>query len=157
MQTAGLLKDGYLVGRAVVRVLGDSTKTHEIHRVEEITGRGRFRELLAELESTPEGRRILDERPELSSEHVDFAHLRALPATTFGGAYVRDLDENGITADYQAAGTRYIEDPDVAYVLRRYRQTHAIWHTLLGATIAGHEEVLVHSFAYGQVRLPVSV
>src|SRR5687767_10590795 len=26
MQTAGLLKDGYLVGRAVVRVLGDSTK-----------------------------------------------------------------------------------------------------------------------------------
>ena len=139
-----------------MRVLGDSTKTHEIHRVEEITGRPRFRHLLAELARTPEGERLLAERPELSSERVDFGHLRALPATTFGGAYVRHLDGNGITADYQAAATRHVDDPDIAYLMRRFRQTHDVWHALLGLGIAGHEEVIIHSFSYGQLQLPVS-
>ncbi len=156
MQAPALLKDGYRVGQAIVRVLGDSTKTHEIHRVEEITGRPRFRALLAELAISPEGRRLLDERPELSSERVDFTHLRTLPATTFGGAYARHLDNNGITADYQAAATRHVDDPDIAYLMRRFRQTHDVWHTLLGLGIAGHEEVVIHSFSYGQLRLPVS-
>jgi ubiquinone biosynthesis protein COQ4 len=156
MHAPALLKDGYRVGQAIVRVLGDSTKTHEIHRVEEITGRPRFRALLAELATTPEGRRLLDERPELSSEHVDYDHLRALPETTFGGAYARHLDNNGITADYQAAATRHVDDPDIAYLMRRFRQTHDVWHALLGLGISGHEEVIIHWFSYGQLRLPVS-
>src|SRR5687768_2470916 len=101
MQAPALLKDGYRVGQAIVRVLGDSTKTHEIHRVEEITGRPRFRALLAAMQDTPEGRRLMAERPELSSDLVDYDRLRALPPTTFGGAYARHLDHNGITADYQ--------------------------------------------------------
>jgi ubiquinone biosynthesis protein COQ4 len=151
-----LLKDGYRVGQAIVRVLGDSRKTHEIHRVEEITGRPRFRAIQAELESTPEGQRLLRERPELSSEHVDYNALRRLPATTFGGAYVRHLDDNGITADYQAAATRHVDDPVMAYLMRRFRQTHDVWHALLGLGITGHEEVIIHSFSYGQLRLPVS-
>lgn len=151
-----LVKDSYRVAQAVVRVMADSTKTHEIHRVEEITGRPRFRRIQAELEATPEGRRLLDERPELSSDLVDYNHLRALPETTLGGAYVRHLDGNGITADYQAAATRHVDDPDMAYLMRRFRQTHDVWHTLLGIGITGHEEVLIHWFSFGQLRLPVS-
>ena len=156
MPAQALIKDSYRVGQAVVRVLADSTKTHEIHRVEEITGRPRFRELCAEMATTPEGRRLMDERPELSSDHVDYDHLRALPPSTFGGAYVRHLDNNGITADYQAAATRHVDDPDIAYLMRRFRQTHDVWHSLLGLGIAGHEEVVIHWFSYGQLRLPVS-
>jgi ubiquinone biosynthesis protein COQ4 len=153
---AGLLKDSYRVGQAIVRVLGDSTKTHEIHRVEEITGRPRFRALIAALQHTPEGRRLMAERPELSSDLVDYNYLRTLPEATLGGAYVRHLDRNGLSADYQAAATRHVDDPDMAYLMRRFRQTHDVWHTLLGIGITGHEEVLVHSFSYGQLRLPVS-
>ena len=152
----GLARDGYLVSRAVVRVLGDSTKTHEIHRVEEITGRPAYRRLLASLREDPSGRRILAEKPELSSERVDFERLRRLPETTLGGAYVRHLDRNGLSADYQAAATRHVDDPDVAYLMRRFRQTHDVWHALLGLGVAGHEEVVIHAFSGGQLRLPVS-
>ena len=150
------LRDSYLVGRAAVLVLGDSTKTHEIHRVEEITGRPRYRQLLAELSSSAAHRELLRDRPELSSDRVDFAALRALPAGTLGGAYVRHLDGNQLTADYQAAATQYVDDPDLAYLMRRFRQTHDVWHALLGVGISGHEEVLVHWFSWGQLRLPVS-
>jgi ubiquinone biosynthesis protein COQ4 len=31
-----------------------------------------------------------------------------------------------------------------------------VWHALLGIGITGHEEVLIHWFSYGQLRLPVS-
>jgi ubiquinone biosynthesis protein COQ4 len=152
----GLARDSYLVGRAVVRVMADSTKTHEIHRVEEITGRPAYRRLLAEMVDNPEGRRLLAQRPELSSELVDYEALRRMPPTTLGGAYVRHLDGNGITADYQAARTRHVEDEAMAYLMRRFRQTHDVWHALLGLGILGHEEVVIHAFSYGQLRLPVS-
>ena len=156
MEAGGLLKDGIRVGKAIVRVIGDSTKTHEIHRVEEITGRPRYRALLRELHASDEGRRLLAERPELSSDHVDYDYLRTLSAETLGGAYVRHLDTNGLSADYQAAATRHVEDPDMAYLMRRFRQTHDVWHALLGIGVTGHEEVLTHWFSYGQLRLPVS-
>ncbi|KAB2884884.1 MAG: hypothetical protein F9K40_22450 [Kofleriaceae bacterium] len=152
----GLARDGYLVARAVVRVLGDSNLTHEIHRVEEITGRPAYRRLLAELRDDPDGQRLLRERPELSSELVDYDALRRMPETTLGGAYVHHLDANGLSADYQAAATRHVEDPEMAYLMRRFRQTHDVWHALLGLGVTGHEEVIIHAFTWGQMRLPVS-
>jgi len=150
------VREGYIVGRAVVRTLADATRTAEIHKVEEITGRPAYRRLLAQVSGTEEGLRILTERPELRSDQVDYDELRRLPATTLGGAYVRHLDDNGITADYQAAPTTYVDDDDMAYLMRRFRQTHDVWHALLGLGIAGHEEVVIHSFSWGQLRLPVS-
>jgi ubiquinone biosynthesis protein COQ4 len=140
----------------VVRVLADSTRTHEIHRVEEITGRGRYREILAAMKTSADGRELLRERPELSTDHLDYDVLRALPESTLGGRYARHLDGNGITADYQAAATRHVQDPDIAYLMRRFRQTHDVWHALLDLGIAGHEEVIIHAFSWGQLRLPVS-
>jgi len=156
MSVTATLRDSYRVGQAVVRVLGDSTKTHEIHRVEEITGRPRYRRLLAEMKTTRDGQRLLAERPELASDRVDYDQLRALPPHTLGGAYARHLDTNKLSADYQAAATRHVDDPDLAYLMRRFRQTHDVWHTLLGIGIAGHEEVLIHWFSFGQLQLPVS-
>jgi ubiquinone biosynthesis protein COQ4 len=152
----GLAHDSYLVARAVVRVLGDSNQTSEIHRVEEITGRPKYRRLLARMRDDPDGRRLLEERPELSSDFVDYEALRRMPPTTLGGAYVRHLDGNGITADYQAAQTQHVDDPDMAYLMRRFRQTHDVWHALLDLGITGHEEVVIHAFSWGQLRLPVS-
>ena len=156
MAEPSVWKDAYRVGQAVVRVLGDSTKTHEIHRVEEITGRPRYRRLLEQFSASPEGQRLLLERPELSSDHIDYDALRQLPADTLGGAYVKHLDANNLSADYQAAATRHVDDPDMAYLMRRFRQTHDVWHALLGLGVEGHEEVLIHWFTYGQLRLPVS-
>jgi ubiquinone biosynthesis protein COQ4 len=149
-------QEAYLVARATARVMADSTRTDEIHLVEEITGRPAYRRYLARMASSPDVAELLAARPELRSDQVDYDALRALPPDTLGGAYVRHLDGNGITADYQAAPTRYIDDEDMSYLMRRFRQTHDVWHALLGLGIAGHEEVIIHAFSWGQLRLPVS-
>lgn len=148
--------EGYVVARAVVRTMRDSTRTNEIHKVEEITGRRRTRHWLESMRGDPEVELLLRERPELSSAQVDFDALRRLPGSTLGGAYVRHLDDNGLTADYQAARTHYVEDPDISYLIRRFRQTHDVWHALTGLGTTGHEEVIIHAFSWGQMRLPVS-
>src|SRR5688572_4316050 len=108
------VRESYVVGRAVVRVLADSTRSDEIHKVEELTGRSSYRKLIAALATSPEAQRVLAARPELRSDQVDYDALRRLPEDTLGGAYVRHLDRNGITADYQAAPTTFIDDEDMA-------------------------------------------
>jgi len=151
------LQEAGRVGLAVFRVMRDSELTREIHVTEEITGRGRFVDIQGEVERTDEGRDLLRDKPELSSRQVDYDALRDLPADTLGGAYVRHLDDNGLSADYQAAGnTHWVTDPDMAYLMRRFRQTHDVWHVLTGLGTEGHEEVIIHAFSWGQLRLPVS-
>jgi ubiquinone biosynthesis protein COQ4 len=142
--------------QATLRVLADSERTDEIHVAEELTGRGRFAALRREAFTSAEGRTLLAERPELRSDRVDYDALRRLPIHTLGYAYVAHLDAHGLSADSQAAPTRYVDDPEIAYLMRRFRQTHDVWHALLGLGTAGHEEVILHAFSWGQLQLPVS-
>jgi ubiquinone biosynthesis protein COQ4 len=149
-------KEWLRLGQAIARTMADSERTAEIHVAEELTGRRSYQRFLAETGSDPALAELLRDRPELRSDQVDYDRLRALPADTLGGAYVRHLDDNGLTADYQAAPTRYVDDEVIAYLMRRFRQTHDVWHALTGLGTAGHEEVIIHAFSWGQMRLPVS-
>ncbi len=150
------LRELYLTANAIQTVLRDSNQTAQIHVVEETTGRAAFRRVLARLQHSGEGRALLAERPELSSRTVDFDALRRLPRTTLGGAYVAHLDDNGLSADLQASVTKHVDDPDIAYLMRRFRQTHDVWHPLTALGAQPHEEVTIHAFSYGQLQLPVS-
>jgi ubiquinone biosynthesis protein COQ4 len=156
MELRQAVRESYVVGRAVVRVMADSTRTGEIHKVEEITGRPRYRRILDDMARAPGVDLLLRERPELCSGQVDYDALRRLPADTLGATYVRHLDDNHLSADYQASRATYVDDPDLAYLMRRFRQTHDVWHALLGLGVHGHEEVVIHAFSFGQLRLPVS-
>ena len=148
--------DVYKIARATVRVLRDSNQTLEIFRVGELTGGPMYRRQMRILAQEPAMERLLRERPEIGPDAVDFDALRQLPADTLGGAYVRHLDAHGLSISPELTATRFTEDPDIAYLIRRWRQIHDVLHTLLGIGVSGHEEVLVHAFSWGQLRLPVS-
>ena len=150
------LSDTARLARAIARVLADSTRTEEIHLAEELTGQRRFIELRRTLFGSEEARKLLRDLPELCSDQVDYDALRHLPGESLGFQYVNHLDRYGLSADYQAAATTHVDDAEIAYLMRRFRQTHDLWHTLLELGIAGHEEVIIHAFSWGQLRLPVS-
>jgi ubiquinone biosynthesis protein COQ4 len=150
------LQEAGRLARAVLRVLRDSERTEEIHVAEELTGRRRLGEIRATLFEAEEARALLDERPELCGKQVSFDALRGLPEESLGFQYVHHLDRGGLAADSQAAATRFVPDPEIAYLVRRFRQTHDVWHALVGLGTKGHEEVILHAFSWGQLRLPVS-
>jgi ubiquinone biosynthesis protein COQ4 len=141
---------------AIQIVLRDSNRTEQIHVVEETTGKRRMAVALEGIRSSPEGRALLERRPELNRELVDYDALRRLPPKTLGGAYIRHLDDNGLSADTQATATQFVDDPEIAYLIRRFRQTHDVWHPLTGLGTQPYEEVTIHAFSYGQLELPVS-
>lgn len=149
------------VARSIVRVLGDSERTDDIHRVADITGRELFTRLAERAERgatalDAEYRALLRDRPEIDAEHVDFAALRRLPEGTLGGAFVAHLDRYGLDVYVTATSDEFVKDAGARYLIHRFRQTHDVWHALLGLGVQGHEEVLVHAFSFGQLRLPVS-
>ena len=71
----------------MVAALGETTAGPSLPRLRDIM-----------LES-PEGRRILKERPRINSTTVDMAELAKLPEGTFGRAYVTWLERCGVTPD----------------------------------------------------------
>lgn len=149
-------RDVFVVARNTVRVLLDSTRLDDILEVGEITGRASMERALAEVRQSDEGRRLLRDRPELNRSQVDFSGLADLPAGTVGRCLSEHLEKFGLDLDALNLPSPTPEDPDIRYLLRRYRGNHDIWHAILGLGTEGFEEVLVHAFTYGQLRFPLS-
>lgn len=154
-----------MLGRSMVRALLDSKRTDELLVVEELVCRNRFialkDELAPQLARDPEARALMADKPCIATRALDYDALRRLPADTLGAHYTRFLDGCGLDPDIlaepagTASGAGY-SDPDAAFLHERYRQTHDIWHALTGLGMEGHEEVILHAFTWGQLRLPYS-
>lgn len=140
----------------MVKSLRDSYDVESLLRGEELSSVGAMGAQVPVLEASEEGRALLRDRPRLSSATVDLDALRALPEGTLGRAWVDHLARNGLDVDALTvpvtAGATDVEN----WLLERVRQTHDIWHTLLGLGTAPYEEVLVHAFQWPQLRMPYS-
>jgi len=77
------------------------------------------------------GSRILKEQPRITSEIINFDKLGELPENTFGRKYADMMNRLGITPDSRKP-VRFVEDPQHAYIMQRYRETHDFCHLLLG-------------------------
>lgn len=138
------------------RVLSDSNQTLDIITVEEITAQAQLRHLVREgVFDTEEGRALLAERPHLSD--VPLEPLRQYADGTLGREWVRFLDDHGLDPKLTKQPTPYTEDERCAFLMHRIRQSHDLWHVLIGVGTRGHEEVLVHAFSLAQTGLPASV
>ena len=136
------IQDSYIVARNTVRVLADSERSEDILEAEDIACRRAFRRLAKELRSSADGRWLMTHRPELSNQNLERDRLRQLPVGTLGYAFVQHLDNNNLDPDLLFRPWPEPGEQDSAYLMRRYRGAHDIWHTLLGLGTQGYEEVL---------------
>jgi len=144
-----VLKCGY-------RVLADSNQTLDIVTVEEVTGQRQLHHLVdVGTFDTEEGRALMAERPHLAD--ISLEHLRSLSDGTLGREWVRFLDRHHLSVETTKQPTPWTSGDKEAYVLHRIRQSHDLWHVLLGLGTSGHEEVLVHAFSLAQTGLPCSI
>lgn len=101
------------------------------------------------------GRRILRDRPRITSASLDLPRLRALPPTSVGGTYVAWLDREHVSPDTRAP-VRYIDDPECAYVMQRYRESHDFYHALTGLPVVREGEVALKAFEFANTLLPMT-
>ncbi|KAF2654113.1 coenzyme Q biosynthesis protein-like protein Coq4 [Lophiostoma macrostomum CBS 122681] len=103
----------------------------------------------------PTGRRILRDRPRLTSTSLNVPHLRSLPSNTLGYAYAAWLDAEGVSPDTRAQ-VRYIDDEECAYVMQRYRECHDFYHALVGLPVFREGEVALKAFEFANTGLPMT-
>ncbi len=105
--------------------------------------------------SDPTGRRILRDRPRLSSKTLSVDYLRSLPEKTVGRAYADWLEREGVSPDTRS-NVQYIEDEECAYVMQRYRECHDFFHALTGLPTVVEGEVALKAFEFANTLLPMT-
>lgn len=105
--------------------------------------------------SNATGRRILRDRPRITSQTMSLEYLRGLSEKTVGKAYANWLDREGVTPDTRDA-VKYIDDPEEAYVMQRYRETHDFIHAITGLPVIIEGELAVKAFEFANTLLPMT-
>lgn len=159
-ETAEVLANGGAFARLVVglragtKLALDTGDTEQVFLLARALDYASLPRTLRRLQQTEEGHALLRDRPAIDRASVDFDRLRALPADTLGGAYVRMMDAKGLSPDIFKSPPGV--EPNLAYVAQRIRQTHDLWHVLTGLETDVPGEIALQAFTYAQLGLRLS-
>ena len=105
--------------------------------------------------ANPTGRRILRDRPRITSASMSLATLRRLPEGSVGRTYAAWLDREGVSPDTRDE-VRYIDDEEAAYVMQRHRECHDFYHAVTGLPVFVEGEIGLKAFEYANTGLPMT-
>ena len=131
--------------------LNDPTRADAVAAVGEVTGSYALSKILVAMEKDENGRRILVERPVVDDRVAKRAaelleqHYTSLkegtgaqpqqeeeqPNITFGASYATFLQTHNFHPN-ERTKIRFLSNPNLSYVMTRYRQNHDYWHVLTG-------------------------
>ncbi|XP_075164459.1 coenzyme Q4 [Haematobia irritans] len=120
----------------------------------ETTGDHALQQIQFTMRSSAEGQRILEQKPRINTRTINLDKLRQLPKNTFGSVYVKFLDDNQVTPDSRME-VRFIDNPDLAYIMTRYRECHDLVHAVLGMPTNMLGEVAVKWVEALNIGLPM--
>ena len=101
------------------------------------------------------GRRILRDRPRITSKTLSMEKLRGLPRDTVGWTYAAWLDREGVSPDTRDQ-VQFIDDEECAYVMQRYRECHDFGHAVTGLPIFVEGEIGLKAFEFANNGLPMT-
>jgi len=151
--TTGLQKLILGCGSAVA-ALSDPWRADMVAVNGEVTGLPALKYMHSCMAASKEGSRILSDSPRISSSILP--GLLQLPRNTLGYHYAAFMEAHRISPDSRDQVT-FVDDPVLAYVMTRYRETHDLTHCVLGMETNMVGEVLVKWVEALQFRLPMCV
>ncbi|EPX74620.1 ubiquinone biosynthesis protein Coq4 [Schizosaccharomyces octosporus yFS286] len=113
-----------------------------------------LRRLLNQMLADEVGRQILMEKPRITSKSLNLPFLRTLPLNTLGRIYVDWIDREHVSPDTRSP-TRYVDDPEEAYVMQRYRECHDFYHALCHMPTNIEGELAIKWLEFINMGLPV--
>ncbi|KAK2719588.1 ubiquinone biosynthesis protein COQ4 homolog, mitochondrial-like isoform X2 [Artemia franciscana] len=143
------------IGSAIAALL-DPTRADMVAILGETTGTKALLGMHERMSIHPEGSEILRSQPRINSSTVDLDKLRSMKEGTLGREYANWLDRNGVSPDTRLP-VQFVEDPELAYVMQRYREAHDLIHTVLGMPTNMLGEVAVKWVEGIQTGLPMCV
>ncbi|MGB5705103.1 MAG: Coq4 family protein, partial [Polyangiales bacterium] len=120
---------------AIRRVFADPDATEHVFEVIDALQGPNLKRMRARLQRSQTGRRLLATKPSMLPLLNDREALRALPDGSLGRAYLEFVESEGITAEgLVEASERVRENVEDEYLWIKdwLRDTHDLWHTVLG-------------------------
>ncbi|GAN05527.1 ubiquinone biosynthesis protein COQ4, mitochondrial [Mucor ambiguus] len=146
-----------LTAASAVAALNNPLRGDMIATLGETTGRVFLTRMRDQMLASDVGRRILRERPVINTKTLDFDTLKKTCAPgTFGQTYISWLEAEGVTPDTRC-DVKYVDDEELAYVIKRYREIHDFFHTLTGLGVTVEEEIALKWFEWAQTGLPMTM
>ena len=139
--------------RGIRAIFADPDDTKRVFEVIEAMQGPSLLRTRKRLRRSASGRTLLRERPNLLHQLCDRERLRAMPEGSLGRAYLSFVDSEGITADgLVEASLVYtpIDHEELAWVRNWLRDTHDLWHTVLGYRGDLIGEIALLAFSHGQ-------
>eukprot|EP00158_Paraphelidium_tribonemae_P000645 Partr_v1_DN23057_c0_g2_i1_m27123 putative Component of the coenzyme Q biosynthetic pathway. May play a role in organizing a multi-subunit COQ enzyme complex required for coenzyme Q biosynthesis. Required for steady-state levels of other COQ polypeptides (By similarity) len=153
-----------LLARSALGALADPTRQDLVAAVGELLPgtHHALHSMRRQMLMHPDGRRILRNRPIVTSSTLPESRLAHLPDGTFGRAYLHFLHSNRVSPDTRAPtrhldGDGGVDDEELEYVMLRYRQTHDFVHALTGMPTTLSAELAIKWFEYAQTGLPMTL
>ncbi|KAL7671014.1 hypothetical protein ACOME3_005927 [Neoechinorhynchus agilis] len=143
------------IGSGAVCLL-NPTRGNMIATFGEVTGQRALKSIRQRMMEDDNGRKILEEKPLITSKTVDLDLLSQLPPETFGNHYFQFLKNYNYSPDERRA-VYFVDDPELAYVMLRYRQLHDLTHVILGQPTNLLGEIVVKRFEATQYALPMCI
>ncbi|VIO89867.1 Ubiquinone biosynthesis protein COQ4 homolog, putative [Brugia malayi] len=151
------LQKGLLAFGSAVTALLNPMRADMVATMGETTA---FRPILEKIRQRMEGdicgRKILRDRPRITSATIDLSYLRTLPHGTLGKEYSIFLEKLNTTPDDRPT-VKFIDDDDLVYVMQRYRETHDFNHLILQMKTTLLDEIAVKCFEGIQLGLPMCI
>ena len=133
----------------------DPERDDAVAALGELTGETALRDILTRMMADDVGRRIVQERWEITEATMKIEELPNFPKHSFGRCYSNFLRTHGFSPD-ERKPVQHIQDPELAYVMQRYRQVHDFWHVLCGIQPTVLGEIAIKWFEMVQTQLPVA-
>lgn len=149
-----LLEKAFIAGTSAAQALVDPRNAKAVGVVGETTGHAALLRMHRRMERHPIGRTVLQDRPLITSETLPLEWLERLPEGSLGSAYGAFLRKHAFSPDERTA-VQFVDDPDLAYVMTRYRQVHDLWHVLCGLPPSMKGEVALKWLEAAQTGLPM--
>lgn len=143
--------------RSLRRLLNDKEDTGQVFEImRALNGSSTARNYLKLLE-TQQGGRMAYERPEFAQRLMDDAWLDSLPEGSVGAAYRHFIRSEKLSAggliDISRQGAPAVDEQHpYAWMGRRTRDVHDIWHILSGYHRDGLGEACLVAFSYAQTK-----
>merc|ERR1711962_475702 len=146
---------GLLAVASAVTAVADPYRGDMVAVLGETTGEQALRKLQLKMLNDDTGCTILKEKPIIDVDICVIDELLTLPENTFGYAYADFMSRNGLTSDTRAP-VQYVDNAELAYIMKRYRQIHDFMHVLLDFDVTVSDEIIVKWFEYAHFGLPMT-
>jgi len=143
-----------LAGGSALAALSNPWRADMVAVNGEVTGTPALKYMMTRFEETTEGQKILFEAPRITKQTLD--SLSNHPSDTVGGTYYAFMTKYNLNPDDRDK-VQFVDDPQLAYVMTRYRETHDLTHAVLDMPTNMVGEVLVKWVEAIQTRLPMCI